>query len=151
MTGFVAMAKAKLTGDLGRILPRSALAGSVASVLRLIAKALLTENIRRILQVSERGEQTVLGKLSAEDGEGLGWRLIVRYFREQHIDGMGEYTVKQQLANLKASGGRPQSPIGPRAPWCPPPAPTYPPCKPLTDQTKSGLPCLLSGPASRAL
>jgi hypothetical protein len=55
-----------------------------------------------------------MGKLSAD--EGLGWRLVVRYFHERNVPGMGQYTVEQQLANLKASGGRPQSPIRPSAP-----------------------------------
>jgi hypothetical protein len=82
----------------------TALAGSVAAALRLIAKYLLTGNIRRILQMSERGEQTVLGKLSAEGGEGLGRDLLVRYFHEKKIPGMGDWTVQQQMANLKASG-----------------------------------------------
>ena len=82
----------------------TALAGSVAAAVRLLAKAMLTGNISRILEMSERGEQTVIGKLTVGDGEGIGVPLIVRYFHEQHVTGMGQYTVEQQLANLKASG-----------------------------------------------
>src|SRR5262245_58164632 len=81
----------------------TALAGSVAAALRLIAKAILTGNLSRILdRLSERGEQTVVGNMVA--GDGVGEPLITRYFHDQHVPGMGEYTVKQQLANLKASG-----------------------------------------------
>jgi hypothetical protein len=36
----------------------------VAAALRLIAKAVLTGNIRTILQISERGEQIVMGKMT---------------------------------------------------------------------------------------
>jgi hypothetical protein len=84
---------------------RTAQAGSVAAALRLLAKYVLTGNLGRILpRLSERAEQVITGQLTAESTDGIGWRLIVAYFHEQHIDGMGEYTVKQQLANLKASG-----------------------------------------------
>jgi ParB-like nuclease domain len=82
----------------------TAMAGSVAAALRLLAKALLTGNLSRILETSERGKQTILGSLTAPDAEGMGTPLIQRYFHDQHIPGMGEYTVTQQLANLKASG-----------------------------------------------
>jgi hypothetical protein len=54
--------------------------------------------------LSERGVQTIEGHLIKGEGEGVGVPLIVRYFHEQHVTGMGQYTVEQQLANLKASG-----------------------------------------------
>jgi hypothetical protein len=52
--------------------------------------------------MSKRGEETLLGKLQDDGGEGVGPRLILRFL--QHIPGVGEYVVNQQLANLKASG-----------------------------------------------
>jgi hypothetical protein len=82
----------------------TAMAGSVAGALRLIAKAIFTGNISRILEMSERGEQTIVGKASTGNGEGIGEPLLTRFFHQQHIPGMGRYTVEQQLANLKASG-----------------------------------------------
>jgi hypothetical protein len=65
-----------LTGNLSRILEGlsergnagTALAGSVAAALRLIAKAVLTGNLSRILDTSERVEQTIAGQMAAEDG-----------------------------------------------------------------------------------
>jgi hypothetical protein len=83
----------------------TAMAGSVAAALRLLVKAALTGNLCRILQrLSERAAQTIAGQLTAEKSDGLGRDLIIDYFHEQHIQGMGDYTVQQQLANLKASG-----------------------------------------------
>jgi hypothetical protein len=77
----------------------------VAAALRLLAKAALTGNLSRILErLSERGEKVIAGQLTADDADGIGQGLIVRYFHEQHISGMGDYTVQQQFANLKASG-----------------------------------------------
>jgi hypothetical protein len=101
----------------------TALAGSVAAALRIVVKAILTGNLGRILpRLSERSEQTVVGQLTAEDSEGLGRRLLVAFFHEHKIPNMGDWTVQQQLANLKASGGSLRPPIRPRAPWHPPPA-----------------------------
>src|SRR5262245_10410060 len=73
----------------------TAMAGSVASALRLVAKALFLGDIGRILPMSERGEQTIVGKLTAEDGEGIGRRLLTRLFQTHHISGMGDYRVQQ--------------------------------------------------------
>jgi hypothetical protein len=88
----------------------TALAGSVAAALKLIAQAVLTGNLARILaRLSERGGQTIEGHLLKADADGIGERLITRYFHEQHVSGMGQYTVEQQLANLKSPATMPAS------------------------------------------
>jgi hypothetical protein len=46
-------------------------AGTMASAVRMLAKAELTGNLGRILPTSERSEETLLGNLTSE--EGIGW------------------------------------------------------------------------------
>jgi hypothetical protein len=48
----------------------------VASAVRMIAKAEMTGQVGRILPMVENGEETMLGKLTSE--EGIGWRAILR-------------------------------------------------------------------------
>jgi hypothetical protein len=81
----------------------TALAGSVAAALKLIAKHVMTGNTSRILEVSGRAEKIIEGQLKAGAYE-VGEPLMTRYFQGQGLSGMGQYTVQQQLANLKASG-----------------------------------------------
>jgi ParB-like chromosome segregation protein Spo0J len=78
----------------------SAQAGTVASAVRMIAKAELTGTIGSILPVVENGEETMLGKLTSE--EGIGWRAVLALL--PHVRGLNQYSVTAQLANLKASG-----------------------------------------------
>jgi hypothetical protein len=83
----------------------TALAGSVAAALRLLVKAAMMGGRSRILDsLSEHAALVITSHLTKGEGEGIGAPLIVRYFHEQHVTGMGQYTVEQQLANLKASG-----------------------------------------------
>jgi len=49
-------------------------AGTVASAVRMIAKAEMTGTIGRILPMVENSEETLLGKLTSEDG--IGWPLL---------------------------------------------------------------------------
>jgi len=81
----------------------TALAGSVAAALRLIAKAAFTGNLSRIYdKFTQRSEDSAIGRITK--AEGVGEPLLTRFFHEHHIPNMGESTVRQQLANLKASG-----------------------------------------------
>jgi hypothetical protein len=83
----------------------TALAGSVAAAVKLLAKAAMVGGLSRIMDsLSEHAALVITSHLTKGEGEGIGVPLIVRYFHEQHITGMGQYTVEQQLANLKASG-----------------------------------------------
>jgi hypothetical protein len=75
-------------------------AGTVASAVRMIAKAELTGTIDIILPMVENGEETLLGKLASEDG--IGWRPILALL--PNVRGLTEGAVRAQLANLKASG-----------------------------------------------
>src|SRR5262245_34041133 len=94
----------------------TALAGSVAAAVRFLAKVDLTaetspeSNIRaleRLLADIRSGEitrteslETVLGNLISD--KGVGRPLILRLLED--TPGINDNTVKQQLANLKASG-----------------------------------------------
>jgi hypothetical protein len=98
-------AYARIIGEVEAEIESEREAAREAAALRLLAKAAMTGNLSRILgRLSERGVQTIEGHLIKGEGEGVGVPLIVRYFHEQHVTGMGQYTVEQQLANLKASG-----------------------------------------------
>jgi ParB/RepB/Spo0J family partition protein len=77
-------------------------AGSVACALRVLAKAVMTGSLGRILPRSQKAEETIRGNLTAASGEGIGWRLILDCLGR--IPGYSEYSVKEELANLKASG-----------------------------------------------
>jgi ParB-like nuclease domain len=78
----------------------AAQAGTVASAVRMIAKAEMTGTIGRILPMVENGEETMLGKLTSDDG--IGWRAVLALL--PNVRGLNQYSVTQQLANLKASG-----------------------------------------------
>ena len=76
------------------------MAGAVASAVRFIAKASMTGTLSRIIE-GGNDEQT-RGHLTAEKGEGIGQPLISRFL--EHIPGVTDYVVRQQLLNLRASG-----------------------------------------------
>jgi hypothetical protein len=78
----------------------AAQAGTVASAIRLLAKAELTGNLGKILPTSPRGEEIMVGNLTHEDG--IGWRAVLALL--PNVRGLTEGAVRAQLANLKASG-----------------------------------------------
>jgi hypothetical protein len=75
----------------------TAIAGTVASALRFLAKAVLTGTSREITQ---RSLETAYGQITTE--KGLGRELILNFLAD--VPGVNENSVTQQLANLKASG-----------------------------------------------
>jgi hypothetical protein len=75
------IAKAELTGTIGRILPvvdngEETMLGKLTSAVSIIAKAELTGGLGRILPTSPHGEEVFLGNLMHE--EGIGWRTAWR-------------------------------------------------------------------------
>jgi hypothetical protein len=75
----------------------TAIAGSVASALRFLAKAVLTGCYREITTAEAEAAR---GHLSGE--RGMGEPLITKFLKD--IPGINENSVRQQLSNLKASG-----------------------------------------------
>jgi len=76
----------------------SAMAGTVASAIRFLAKAVLTGTISRFLE--NLSEAEIRGNLTS--AKGLGQNVILQFLPS--IPGLTRYAVDQQLANLKASG-----------------------------------------------
>ena len=75
----------------------TAQAGSVASAIRFIAKASLGGVLGEICQ---NDADKVRGNIASD--RGLGWSVVVDFLAG--VPGINESTVKQALANLKASG-----------------------------------------------
>jgi hypothetical protein len=80
----------------------TALAGSVASAVRLLAKAAMTEQLSTIVESSRHAEDVTRGHLTSGEGEGLGEPLIHRLLHS--VPEIGLRAIREQLANLKASG-----------------------------------------------
>lgn len=79
----------------------TALAGSVASSVRFLAKAVLTGNLGTILpRLPERAIQVATGQIASE--AGLGKDLVLQFLF--NVPGVTETVVRDQLANLKTSG-----------------------------------------------
>ncbi len=78
----------------------TSLAGSIASAVRFLAKGLLTGNLSGFPDTSTKARETLMEQLGTE--RGIGEPIITAFL--DHIRGVNENTVKQQLANLKASG-----------------------------------------------
>lgn len=76
----------------------TAMAGTVASAIRFLAKAVLTGTLSRFLE--SVSEDHVRAHLTSE--RGLGQNVILQFL--PRIPGITDYVVQQQLANLKASG-----------------------------------------------
>ena len=77
----------------------TALAGSIASAMRLLVKAILAGTSDKFIRGSHDTD-TMLGHL--ESGRGLGRDIIEGFLHG--VPGINSGSVKQQLANLKASG-----------------------------------------------
>jgi hypothetical protein len=80
----------------------TALAGSIASAIRLIARGVLLgdQDIARILAISEKALDCARGNLTSS--KGIGHELIEKLL--EGVPKMTTYVVEQQLANLKSSG-----------------------------------------------
>lgn len=78
----------------------TAIAGSVASAIRFLVKAVMTGNLSGIPERSRRGLETTRGQL--ETDRGLGEPIITEFL--DGIPGIKKNSVTEQLANLKASG-----------------------------------------------
>jgi hypothetical protein len=69
----------------------AAQAGTVASAVRIIAKAELTGGIGRILPISEHSEECLVGRLTSEDG--IGWQAVVISPRSAKVTGRGSVAL----------------------------------------------------------
>jgi hypothetical protein len=78
----------------------TAIAGSVASACKFLLKGVFTGDVGGFPPRSKKALETLQGQAVTE--RGLGWDLILDFLAE--IPGVNQNTVKQQLANLKASG-----------------------------------------------
>lgn len=78
----------------------TAIAGSVASATAFLLHGLFSGHLGGFPPRSKKALETLLGQAGAE--RGIGWDLILDFLQE--IPGVNVNTVKQQLANLKASG-----------------------------------------------
>jgi hypothetical protein len=78
----------------------AASAGSIAAALRLVAKALLAGHHPTIVGWSEKAFETARGNLTS--GKGIGEEVILGVLKD--VPKMSTYVIKEQLANLKASG-----------------------------------------------
>lgn len=79
----------------------TALAGSIASAIKFLAKALLTgRDISLISDMSPRAIESAQGNLASD--KGLGEPLITEFLTG--VPGLNRRIVTQQLANLKTSG-----------------------------------------------
>jgi ParB-like chromosome segregation protein Spo0J len=76
----------------------TAVAGSVASALRFVAKAILTDNPAAIAITREQELEALKGHLCGS--RGIGEPVLTKF-----LNGIvNQHTVREQLANLKASG-----------------------------------------------
>jgi hypothetical protein len=78
----------------------TALAGCVASSVRFLAKAIMSNEIGPIGPISARSLELARGNIVSE--KGLGHDLVLQFLL--NIPGLNEHVVKDQLANLKTSG-----------------------------------------------
>jgi hypothetical protein len=78
----------------------TAQAGMVASTIRLLAKAILTGHVSRILETSPKAEEVLRGQLASD--KGLGEHILVQFL--QGIPRMTQHIIRGHLGNLKASG-----------------------------------------------
>ena len=78
----------------------TAVAGTVASAIRFLLKGAFTGNLGGFPPRSKRSLEVVNGQIGTE--RGLGWDIILEFLGD--VPGVNQNTVKQQLANLKASG-----------------------------------------------
>jgi hypothetical protein len=78
----------------------TAIAGTVASALRFLAKGLMTGNIPENSGMSQRAIETAQGNLTSN--KGLGAELVVEFLSD--VPGCNLGSTQQQMANLKASG-----------------------------------------------
>lgn len=79
----------------------TAVAGTVASAVRFLAKVLMVDgDVARNLARSQKALETIKGQLASD--KGLGWDFILSFL--QGVPGINKPAVEQQLANLKASG-----------------------------------------------
>jgi hypothetical protein len=78
----------------------TAIAGTVASALRFLAKALMSGTRLSNIFESPHAFEQAQNALSSE--RGMGQPPIVRFLKD--VPGVNDGTVQQQLANLKASG-----------------------------------------------
>ena len=97
MTRMYAAENATQRGNSG-----TALAGSVASAIRFLGKAIMTgADLGKIFpRWSQKAQEVVRGQFVTDTG--VGWSVIEDFLTD--VPGINEGTVKQQLANLKASG-----------------------------------------------
>jgi len=77
----------------------TALAGTVASAVRFLAKAILTGVSHKFVR-NQHAQEIIEGRLTSESGIGEG--LITDFLHD--VPGVNVSAVRQQLANLKASG-----------------------------------------------
>lgn len=75
----------------------TAVAGSVASAIKYLAKEIMSGTCR---EITTRSRETVNGQLAS--GRGIGEPLVSDFLKG--VPGLNQNIVKQQLANLKASG-----------------------------------------------
>lgn len=79
----------------------TALAGTIASAWRLLTKVALTDaNAGEFSSIRRNTKEKV--KTNIMEGEGIGREVLLGFLAG--IPGINEYSIKQQLANLKASG-----------------------------------------------
>ncbi len=78
----------------------TAIAGTVASAIRFLLKGLFTGNLRENSLRSKKSMEVTLGQAGTD--RGIGYDIILELL--DGIPGINVGTVKQQLANLKASG-----------------------------------------------
>jgi hypothetical protein len=80
----------------------TALAGTIASTIRYLAKAVFTGNLSQICETSARGVDTLRGQITSN--KGMGEPLVTAFLKDQEIPGIRPSVVREQIANLKASG-----------------------------------------------
>jgi hypothetical protein len=76
------------------------MAGTVASAIRFLAKEILTGGTSQEFLRSQRGRESLQGGLTSD--RGLGEPIIAEFLHGIH--GISAHVIRQQLANLKASG-----------------------------------------------
>jgi hypothetical protein len=80
----------------------TAIAGAIASGIRLLAKGILMgdEHLARILATSQKSLETARGQLAS--GKGIGHELLEKLL--SHSPQFSSYVIQQQLISLKKSG-----------------------------------------------
>jgi ParB-like nuclease family protein len=78
----------------------TAVAGSVASAIRFLAKAIMTE--AEVSKIFDTLQERTQASTSLTSTQGIGQRVVVKFL--DGVPGINDGTVQQQLANLKASG-----------------------------------------------